>query len=400
MSTSSDSLFSSLPESLQKLIDEVFTSVANPNAVPKRSNTQKARVDGSRASTAAVTGGGFIVDDTDNVPSTPPVGGGGFILDDTSTGGGFIVDDTASLSGGGFITGDTSSLHVHDSDTEPDTIPSQVPFSLIPTALYRLDLPGDDPEILGVLRNAAGGWTSSSVPAPSSGDVGDADSNERGSNLYVDRADWRSVCAVLLESRADEFKSMEPEAPLRQRRQRPTRSSRATASSDVDAMEVDDEDEDEDISDIYVEEDEDAAGSDADFRDEEDDDEFLPGSKRATRSSKGKKRAERDISSSPPPRAVPGKPTRRQRDEALEAFGLFFTSRNNKDKAAGLENIPKEDIPNQRLKLSHLQAAATLLGERFKAEEMVDMLEMFSTAPDKSMNLDDFTRMMIATKLV
>jgi hypothetical protein len=30
---------------------------------------------------------------------------------------------------------------------------------------------------------------------------------------------------------------------------------------------------------------------------------------------------------------------------------------------------------------------------------MLEMLEMFSTSPDKSMNLNDFTRMMIAAKL-
>src|SRR6266498_1739508 len=68
----------------------------------------------------------------------------------------------------------------------------QIALDLIPSALQRLDLPPDDEDVLSIFRNAASGWTSSSIKPLVLSD---------SSGKYISRDDWRAVCAVLLENR-------------------------------------------------------------------------------------------------------------------------------------------------------------------------------------------------------
>jgi len=50
--------------------------------------------------------------------------------------------------------------------------------------------------------------------------------------------------------------------------------------------------------------------------------------------------------------------------------------------------------------IADIQRVAKLLKEKITAEDMLEMLDVFSTSPDKSMGLEDFERMMVAAKLV
>ena len=79
--------------------------------------------------------------------------------------------------------------------------------------------------------------------------------------------------------------------------------------------------------------------------------------------------------------------TFRQKQTCLSAFALFFP------------DIDLDELPNKRIMIKDLQRVAGLLKEKLKAEEMVEMLETFSTQPDKSMSLEDFEKMMIAARL-
>lgn len=79
--------------------------------------------------------------------------------------------------------------------------------------------------------------------------------------------------------------------------------------------------------------------------------------------------------------------TRRQKAVCREAFRLFFP------------DVKDEELSSQRIMIKDISRVSSLTKERLTAEEVVEMLEEFSTAPDKSMSLSDFETMMIATKL-
>jgi len=140
----SDAVFLTLPRRVQRAIDDVFDSIANPD---RPSNLRRSK----RRKVSVETGFG---------------------------GGGFLVDDDPPISSSGSI---------------PDAMEEagQVALDLIPSALQRLDLPPDDEEVLSIFRNAASGWTSLSIEPL---DLSDS------SGKYVGRDDWRAVCAVLLEN--------------------------------------------------------------------------------------------------------------------------------------------------------------------------------------------------------
>ncbi|KAF8198634.1 hypothetical protein BJ912DRAFT_1055506 [Pholiota molesta] len=358
--SSSDSLFHTLPTLLQKKIDNAFTSTATKH---KRTLTRSSSQHVASTSTMAGGGflppspgaGGFLVDD--DIPSTSGLSGGGFLVDDpissSSGGGGFLIDEPAPPTGGGFLIEEDTP---HRTPSPPSSQPTQIPFSLIPAALQLLDLPPDDPEVLSVFQNAAGGWRSSNVH-PLASSAGLEIAEEEGEGEWVSRDDWRAVCAVLLEGRDEEEEEGEDEG-----------------------------DEDVDMSDAYAEPD--TASPLSDISSPEDsDDEFRLTSTRGTRR-KPTRRTRGASASSPIPTSERAKPTPRQRQTALEAFSLFFP-----DLSDG------ENLPAQRIRVGEIQRAAGVLKEKIKAEEMVEMLSMFSTAPDKSVGLDDFTRMMIAAKL-
>jgi hypothetical protein len=88
----------------------------------------------------------------------------------------------------------------------------------------------------------------------------------------------------------------------------------------------------------------------------------------------------------------------------LKAFLLFFPG------------VPEEEAQRRRLGVREVNEAATVLKEKIKTEEVrpltlglrmmvkmcpqiIEMLEAFSTSPDKTMSLSDFEKLMITTRL-
>ncbi|TDL24662.1 hypothetical protein BD410DRAFT_704579, partial [Rickenella mellea] len=271
--------------------------------------------------------------------STEP---GGFVVEeDNASAGGFLVDDSSNA--GGCIVDEGL-----DDVTSP---PGYIPLSLIPTALQQLDLPPDDPEILEVFRNAASGWGATS-------------SSSKGEQA-VSREDWRSVCAVLLGADVDE----------------------AEALSQSDAYDVrgDDDDSDGGSEDEYMDEDDDMEGR-------ESDDDYAPGPLKEKQISQSKGRRKRPRQSSPLTSAsdddhTPKVLTVRQKEECRRAFALFFPS------------VPDSDIDTQRIKIKDVATVAGVLKEKLTTEDIIEILEAFSSSKDKTVNLDDFGRMMVATKM-
>ncbi|KAG6895309.1 hypothetical protein C0992_002018 [Termitomyces sp. T32_za158] len=172
--------------------------------------------------------------------------------------------------------------------------------------------------------------------APSSSDA------QVTSKGWISRDDWRAVCAVLLEQ---------------------------VGNDDGNDLGSDDQ---------YLEDDE---ASD----DDEDDEEYLeePTARRRTR---GRAAKSSSPSVSPGP-SSPRKLTKRQQETTFEAFSLFFP------------DVSPEDVPKQRIMIKDIQRVAKLLGEKIKADEMIEMLDAFSTMPDKSVGLEDFGRIMVSAKL-
>ncbi|PFH50490.1 hypothetical protein AMATHDRAFT_144930 [Amanita thiersii Skay4041] len=302
----SDVVFDSLPQSLQQFIDKAFDLALSPQLSSPRFKAQ--------------------LDDSEDI------------------GGGFLVDDPSEHAGGGFIS---------EQESITDGVSNEIPLSLIPTALRLLDLPIDDEQVLSVFRNAASGWSSATNTIDESSISHD----------IVSREDWRSVCAVLLEHRADKFKEHEPVKAVPD--------SKSSHDNNMDVDDGDDSDEYHNSTSEYT-----SADSDDDYQVMKDE---KPSRRRTRR---------HHSSSSLSPRPTQDKLTKKQNETCLAAFALFFPS------------VPKRDLPSQKITIKDIQKAASSINEKLKANEIVEMLEIFSTSPDKSMNLTDFSRMMIAAKLV
>ncbi|KAF9459129.1 hypothetical protein BDZ94DRAFT_1172253 [Collybia nuda] len=239
--------------------------------------------------------------------------------------------------GGGFISEDVS----HDS---PENV-THIRMSLIPVALQNLDHPPDDEQVLSVFRNAASGWSSSSNNVDDGG-VGEG---------LVSLEDWRTVCAVLFEHHNEEYEDDSDGGVL-----------------DDSAPPLDDDDQ-------YL-------GSDG--TNDDSDDEYVEGPTVSSSHRRTRGRQMKSSSSSPEPSTSgPKKITPRQKKACLDAFALFFPS------------VPATELAYQKIMIKDLQRIAKVLGEKIKADEMVEMLETFSTSPDKSMNLGDFERMMVTARL-
>ncbi|KAJ3920069.1 hypothetical protein F5877DRAFT_38903 [Lentinula edodes] len=278
------------------------------------------------------------------------------------SGGGFIVD----IPKRGFVREDEQENEGVD-DSEPFSLPevhdsSQIPLSSIPTALQLLDLPPDDEQVLAIFRNAASGWDNH-------------DGSRTDDNLAVTRADWRAVCTILLEPGVGDDGMAD--------------GSRRQSGSPGGDGEYVEEDVEDDVDMQYDDE-------------PESDDDYEPGPSSATnfksRSTRrptpatskvsvagGKRRTHTDDDQERT-NSRTRRLTARQKATCLEAFRLFFPD-------------AKDDLPTRRILLADIQRVAKLLGEKLKAEEMLEMLEVFSTTLDKSMDLQDFERMMIEAKL-
>ncbi|KAF8634857.1 hypothetical protein AX17_004105 [Amanita inopinata Kibby_2008] len=245
------------------------------------------------------------------------------------TGGGFIVDEPVKLPAEGA------------SNDEPKVTPDRIPLRVVPEALRRLNLPSNDQQVLSVFRNAASGWSSAT------NNVGCA------SGGLISREDWRSVCSVLYEHRAEE------------------------PASDYD---VQNGDFDEEESDEYHD-----SASHASSEDSVD--EYF--GERASLARRHRTRMHHSPSDShSEPSRQGDNLTKRQKDVCMDAFALFFPS------------TPLNELPNQKIMIKDIQRVANILGEKLKMEEIIEMLEVFSSSPEKIMNLADFSRMMAAAKLV
>ncbi|KAI0251919.1 hypothetical protein BJV78DRAFT_1125608 [Lactifluus subvellereus] len=269
--------------------------------------------------------------------------------------GGFLLDDDHSIAGGFLPPSPPAVVQEGGHESGECEQPSHIPLSRIPYALQLLDLPPDDEEVLAVFRNAATGW-------------GDDHPSSRHTGLeeHVSLKDWRAVCAALMDDGGYDEGAKEGNA-------------------------IDEEEEEESA-------DADATGQDLSSGLEESSGESSDEYRSEARSQKRPRksagpRATRNIRSaaarrrSPPSPSTSAEITPRQRRECLQAFLLFFPA------------VPEEVAKRRRLGVRELSAAATVLNEKIKTEEMIEMLEAFSTSPDKTMSLSDFEKMMIAARL-
>ncbi|KZS87006.1 hypothetical protein SISNIDRAFT_447215 [Sistotremastrum niveocremeum HHB9708] len=260
-------------------------------------------------------------------------------------GGGFMVEDDDEQQQGGFVNDDV------DEESSHTISPESIPLSMIPRALQILDLPPDDDEILSVFQNAATGW-----------------GTELNGPQYVSHKDWRAVCAVLLHVEADQA-SVVPDS-----------------SSPGGFMPEDDEDSGEDWQ---------KNAEDSFPSSDPDDDEYVLESQPRPSTSKRreratKRRASRASSdeSDDEEEDEPKGPTPRQKRESRKAFALFFP------------DVSEKDLDLQQIKIKDVDRVAKMLNEKLKADDIVEMLEYFSSTSDKSVGLADFEKMMITARLV
>jgi len=264
------------------------------------------------------------------------------VTDKPENQGGFIVEDAADMdldAPGGFIPEASFAGEVGDG-------PQVISLSLIPATLASLGLPSNDEEIMEVFRNASSGW---------SGSRGDEASGS------VSRRDWRAVCAVLLPNGIPN-------------EERP--------ADDVD----EDPEGDLDFSDVQGEE-------ESDLTEEE----YQPSSKRTTmaksprRKSKGKARLESPLSSNEDEERLKALSARQKR-ECQTAFALFFPDLDSNS----------AELSQRRLTIKDVARCAGMLKEKLSAEDIIEMLRLFSSdaSNNPSINLSDFERIMTTARLV
>lgn len=257
--------------------------------------------------------------------------------------GGFLVESHESQPN----TSETIEDNILDRQRSPT-----ISLSSIPSALQLLDLPPDDPEVLSVFKNAASGWSSGSITS-----LEGLDPQEK----FVSREDWRSVCAVLLEHRNGMISSEDERSP------------RMAKSGNWQDAELD--------SEAYKEPE---SGSDSA---EDSSDEYMEHYMRRPKRVKDQNRQFTSRPARPPLLLGLEHLSNRQKETCLKTFALFFPE------------VSHHKLADHKIMIKDLQRVSKLLGEKIKAEEMVEMLSTFSTSPDKSVSFDDFTRIMIVAKL-
>ncbi|KZT09956.1 uncharacterized protein LAESUDRAFT_645815 [Laetiporus sulphureus 93-53] len=293
------------------------------------------------------------------------------VVDSSSSPGGFLLETPQP---GGFLveSDDLPGGFVPESDAEEDTEPTPIPLSLIPTALQLLDLQPDDEDVLAVFRNAASGWENP-------GSARTEQEQEQEQEKYVSRKDWRAVCAALLDTG-------EADGAVDNQVENEDAASRGLS-----------EEGDSGSEDEYVVSD--AQESSSEEQPEDSGDEYVEGGFMRTsgRKRKGRKKVSRGTSHAMSRASTddaededltrPRRLTQRQEQECRKAFALFFP------------DIPDDELEKQRIRIKDITRVAKVIKEKITAEETVQMLEAFSTAPDKSVSLHDFETMMITTKL-
>ncbi|KAF8480123.1 hypothetical protein DFH94DRAFT_612358, partial [Russula ochroleuca] len=291
--------------------------------------------------------------------------------------GGFLLDDNP----GGFLPPSPTTVR-QESGHRPERIEqsSYIPLSRIPYALQLLDLSPDDEQVLAVFRSAASGWEDEPPSRQTAhrrlhGPTAPSEDND-ATEGHVGLRDWRAVCAALMDDGGDE---------------------------DEDGREgsaIDDDDENlngtgEDLSSELEESPGESSDeyriTEAKSRKRSRKSAAAPGggagATRKTRTKKGKTPSTAMRRRSPLSPDTSAEVTPRQRRESLQAFLLFFPG------------VPEEVAKRRRLGVREVNAVATMLNEKIKTEEIIEMLEAFSTSPDKTMSLSDFEKMMAATRL-
>ncbi|KAF8846098.1 hypothetical protein BDN67DRAFT_891289 [Paxillus ammoniavirescens] len=253
--------------------------------------------------------------------------------------GGFIVEDRPSHS----ADCEAGGFIVEDPPPSSRALlsaPSHIHLSEVPRALELLDLIPDD-DIMVVFKNAATGWGAQS---------------KHGEG--ISRKDWRAVCTAIIEG--ENRDEVGEENPL--------------GDEDVEMGGAD-------------------SGSDSDEYltldlsselEEASTDEYEESSIAMT----AKAKVAQKTSSKASGTKLPEQLSVRQKAECREDFARFFP------------DIADVELDHQRIMIKDITRVASLLKEKLKAEEILEMLETFSTSPDKSMSLGDFERMMILTKMV
>lgn len=271
--------------------------------------------------------------------------------------GGFIIDDNYDLEPGGFLTDSPPVAGAPSHSPSPSRAsplslsqPTQIPLSVIPTALARLNLAPDDEDVLAVFRNAASGWSVSHQP----------ESQNEG---VVSRKDFRAVCAVLLDSGSPPSHSLLSAAPMVEAggfliEDEGEGGRFIPAASDLSLSRNPDFafDDSGDESDAYQE---------PEYDPDEDDgsvDEYLegrngPSSRRSKPTRKSRRRFSGDETVEDfSPKHKP--PSSRQKKEARLAFGLFFP------------DVVDNKLDEQRITIKDIIRIAGLLKEKIKAEEV------------------------------
>jgi hypothetical protein len=340
-----DPSFAALPRTLQRRIDNALRCAVGEKPSRKR---RKLNENGLYEQNSS---GGFIPNDSLEGGFVPPDFNtleGGFVLDEPVTGGGFIVDDSDYDNGGGFVpepspprAGPSTSTTPVDRDSEVQgegafsRSHSHIPLSLIPTALQILDLPPDDEQVLLVFKNAASGWTSDSTSARRA-----AGPTEE----VVSLRDWRAVCSALLEPDGQDEIDEEDD---RMDQDGDGRMSDGLLGDSGGSSEE------------YVESN---PGGDSEDPDPEDDNYSDTPAKRSTRSTKRRStRTNRgfDESDEEDVGIKKNRPlTARQKETARQAFALFFPS------------SADVDLENQRITISDLVRVSKELNEKITYDQV------------------------------
>jgi len=262
-----------------------------------------------------------------------------------------IPQQNLTIGAGGFFPesyqspSSTSTPDKDNLDRQNNEGRSGISLSLIPSALQLLDLPPDDSEVLSVFRNAASGWTSCSITS-----FENLDPQEK----FVSKEDWRSVCAVLLEHRNSEISNNEHLPKMSQ-------------DGELDSAD-------------YIDSE---SGADP----ESSSDEYVEHHINIRPRKRVQDQHRQSRLARPPLPLDMARPSSRQMETCLKTFALFFPE------------VPRHKLADHRIMIKDVQRIAKLLGEKIKAEEMVEMLSTFSTSPDKSVGFGDFSRIMVIAEL-
>jgi hypothetical protein len=264
--------------------------------------------------------------------------------------GGFLLDDNP----GGFLPPSPPAAgHEAGHGPERDEGISYIPLSRIPHALQLLDLPPDDEEVLAVFRNAATGWEDD-VPSRRSAhrrkhDPTTTSEDNDMTEGRISLRDWRAVCAAVMGEDGDDEDDREG-------------SSASNGDEILDAI-------GEDSSSPELEES--SGGSSDEYRITETRSRKRSrkpaaatgggagagaGATRKTRARKTQSATTRRRSPLSP--STSAEITPRQQRECLKAFLLFFPG------------VPEEEAQRRRLGVREVNAAATVLKEKIKTEEV------------------------------